>query len=274
MHLFSLSRWTRSSPVFYLALVVSVMLASFQLLAQAKGKEPSMERQTFSRTIQIDGLSIFYREAGPKEASTLLLLHGLPSSSRMFEPLFARLSDKYHLVAPDYPGFGHSDWPDPKKFAYTFDHYAEIMNHFTEALGLSRYTLYLQDYGGAARWVFAWPWPIRSASRRSSSRTLWRTTKAWGRIGRRGGPFGPIALPTKARFAQISCRWRRRARATSETIPTWIVMTPISGPMNFIFSISPARPTFRAICSTTIDPTWRPIRSGKHGCARSGRACW
>src|SRR5438477_11915635 len=89
-----------------------------------------------------------YREAGTKEAPVLLLLHGLPSSSRMFEPLFARLSDKYHLVAPDYPGFGHSDWPDPKKFAYTFDHIAEIMNHFTEALGLTRYTLSMQDYGG------------------------------------------------------------------------------------------------------------------------------
>ena len=65
----------------------------------------------------------------------------------MFEPLLSRLSDRYHLIAPDYPGFGHSDWPDPKKFAYTFDHIAEIMNHFTEVLGLSRYTLYMQDYG-------------------------------------------------------------------------------------------------------------------------------
>ena len=83
----------------------------------------------------------------------------LPSSSRMFEPLFARLSDRYHLVAPDYPGFGHSDWPDPKQFAYTFDHYAEIMNRFTEALGLSRYTLYMQDYGGPVgfRMVLAHP---------------------------------------------------------------------------------------------------------------------
>ena len=107
-----------------------------------------MEHPTFYRTIQIDGLSVFYREAGPKDAPTILLLHGLPSSSRMFEPLFARLSDRFHLVAPDYPGFGHSDWPDPKKFAYTFDHIAEITNRFTEALGLSRYTLYMQDYGG------------------------------------------------------------------------------------------------------------------------------
>jgi len=131
-----------------MALVVSVMTASFQSPAQGQGKERLVEHPTFYRTAQIDGLSIFYREAGPKEAPTLLLLHGLPSSSRMFEPLSARLSDRYHLIAPDYPGFGHSDWPDPKKFAYTFDHYAEIMNHFTETLGLSHYTLYMQDYGG------------------------------------------------------------------------------------------------------------------------------
>ena len=78
-----------------------------------------MKYPTFYRTIQVDGLSIFYREAGPKGAPTLLLLHGFPSSSRMFEPLFARLSDRYHLVAPDYPGFGHSDGPDPKRFTYT-----------------------------------------------------------------------------------------------------------------------------------------------------------
>ena len=151
----------RCWQIFHIALVISIMLASFELPVQAKGKERSMEYPTSYRTIQIDGFSIFYREAGPKEAPTLLLLHGLPSSSRMFEPLFARLSDKYHLVAPDYPGFGHSDWPDPKKFAYTFDHYAEIMNHFTEALGLSRYTLYMQDYGGPVGFRMALAHPDR-----------------------------------------------------------------------------------------------------------------
>jgi pimeloyl-ACP methyl ester carboxylesterase len=131
-------------------LVVSLMLTSFQLPAQSQvqRKEVPMKYPTFYRSIQVDGLSIFYREAGPNDAPTILLLHGLPSSSRMFEPLFARLSDRYHLVAPDYPGFGHSDWPNSKSFAYTFDHYADIMNHFTEALGLSHYTLYMQDYGG------------------------------------------------------------------------------------------------------------------------------
>jgi pimeloyl-ACP methyl ester carboxylesterase len=116
---------------------------------------------TFYRTIAIDGLSIFYREAGPKDGPTILLLHGLPSSSRMFEPLFDRLADRYHLVAPDYPGFGHSDWPGPKEFAYTFDRYAEIMARFTEALAIPHYTLYMQDYGGPVGFRMALTHPER-----------------------------------------------------------------------------------------------------------------
>ena len=123
-----------------------------------------MTHPTLYRSVQIDGLSIFYREAGPKDAPTILLLHGLPSSSRMFEPLFTRLSDRYHLVAPDYPGFGHSDWPDPKQFAYTFDHYADIVNRFAETLGLSRYTLYMQDYGGPVGFRMALSHPDRVAA--------------------------------------------------------------------------------------------------------------
>jgi pimeloyl-ACP methyl ester carboxylesterase len=134
------------------------------LPANCKEKVRSMEHPTFYRTIQIGGLSIFYREAGPKDAPTILLLHGLPSSSRMFEPLFARLADRFHLLAPDYPGFGHSDWPDPKKFAYTFDHIAEVMNLFTEALKLSSYTLYMQDYGGPVGFRMALAHPERATA--------------------------------------------------------------------------------------------------------------
>ena len=128
--------------------------------AFAQGKEPGMLQQnTAYRKVQVDGLSIFYREAGPKDAPPILLLHGLPSSSRMFEPLFARISDRFHLIAPDYPGFGHSDAPDPKQFAYTFDHIATIMEHFTEKIGLTHYTLYMQDYGGPVgfRMILAHP---------------------------------------------------------------------------------------------------------------------
>src|SRR5579864_2512698 len=158
--------WIRCLQFLRAALVAAVLCSSFQSQSQAREKtngkalkEYSMEHSTAYRTIKIGDLSIFYRESGPKDAPTLLLLHGLPSSSRMFEPLFARLSDRFHLVAPDYPGFGHSDWPDPKKFAYTFDHIAEIMDHFTETLGLSHYALYMQDYGGpvGSRIVLAHP---------------------------------------------------------------------------------------------------------------------
>src|SRR5664279_951384 len=158
---FTSPRWTRCPQLSRMALVISVVFASSQLLAQPNGKKPPMTYPTCYRTTQVDGLSIFYREAGPKDAPTILLLHGLPSSSRMFEPLFALLSDRYHLVAPDYPGFGHSEWPDPKRFAYTFDHLAEIMNHFTEAVGLSHYTLYMQDYGGPVGFRMALAHPAR-----------------------------------------------------------------------------------------------------------------
>ena len=112
MRFFSSPHWTRGLQVSRMALLASVALASLQLLARGQEKERPLEHPTFCRTTLIDGLSFFYGEAGPKDAPTLLLLHGFPSPSRMFDPLFARLSDRYHLVPPDYPGFGHSA-PDP-----------------------------------------------------------------------------------------------------------------------------------------------------------------
>ena len=114
--------------------------------------------------LYIDGLSIFYRETGPKDAPALLLLHGFPSSSRMYEPLLMRLANSYHLVAPDYPGFGHSDAPDPKLFDYTFDRLAEVIDKFTELLGLTRYSLFVQDYGGPVGFRLAVAHPERIQS--------------------------------------------------------------------------------------------------------------
>jgi len=120
-----------------------------------------VQQRTFYRTVTIDGVSIFYREAGPPTAPAILLLHGVPTSSRQFQPLLARLSDRFHLIAPDYPGFGHSDWPSPREFAYTFDHLAAILSRFTEALGLPRYTLYMHDYGGPVGFRMALAHPER-----------------------------------------------------------------------------------------------------------------
>ena len=185
-----LFRLPRCLQLLRMILVLSLVLTSFQLLArnsQDQGRERYVQNPTLYRTVEIDGLSIFYREAGPKNAPTLLLLHGLPSSSRMFEPLFARLADRYHLVAPDYPGFGHSDWPDAKKFSYTFDHIAEIMNHFAQALGLSRYTLYMQDYGGPVGFRMALAHPDRiegliiqdAVAHNEGLGAIWKTRRAF-----------------------------------------------------------------------------------------------
>jgi pimeloyl-ACP methyl ester carboxylesterase len=143
------------------AVAITVMTASFSIDCLAQRRERPMEHPTVYRTVQVDGLSIFYREAGPKDAPTILLLHGLPSSSRMFQPLLTRLADRYHLVAPDYPGFGHSDWPDPKQFDYTFDHVARVIDDFSQVLGLSRYTVYMQDYGGPVGFRMALAHPER-----------------------------------------------------------------------------------------------------------------
>jgi pimeloyl-ACP methyl ester carboxylesterase len=99
------------------------------------------------RTIDVNGVGIFYREVGPPDAPLVLLLHGYPSSSRMFEPLMARLGDSFRLIAPDYPGFGHSSVPG-RSFPYTFESLAQTLQAFTEVFGLRRYALYLQDYGG------------------------------------------------------------------------------------------------------------------------------
>jgi pimeloyl-ACP methyl ester carboxylesterase len=99
-------------------------------------------------TVKVDGLNIFYREAGPRNAPTVLLLHGFPTSSQMFRNLIPLLADKYHLVAPDYPGYGQSDMPLVDQFDYSFDHLAEIVDKFTAQLGLAKYAIYVQDYGG------------------------------------------------------------------------------------------------------------------------------
>ncbi|MBZ9751130.1 alpha/beta hydrolase [Deinococcus sp. HMF7604] len=116
---------------------------------------------TQHRTISVNGLTLFYREAGPVDAPPLILLHGFPSSSHMFRELLPRLADRYHLIAPDYPGFGYSDAPAPDAFEYSFDHLADVTQAFLDAMGLTRYSLYLQDYGGPVGFRLATRHPER-----------------------------------------------------------------------------------------------------------------
>jgi len=102
---------------------------------------------TYHRT-SVDGVNIFYREAGPKDAPTIVLLHGFPSSSREFDTLIPLLATRYHLIAPDFPGFGQSDAPPPSSYAYTFDHLAQTTDHFLTQLNVNRCVFFLHDYGG------------------------------------------------------------------------------------------------------------------------------
>jgi len=106
-----------------------------------------IEYMTKYKTVKINGINIFYREAGPKNAPTILLLHGFPTSSHMFRNLIQTLSDEFHLVAPDYPGYGNSSMPSVDEFDYTFENMANIIDKFVETIGLENYSLYMQDYG-------------------------------------------------------------------------------------------------------------------------------
>jgi pimeloyl-ACP methyl ester carboxylesterase len=116
---------------------------------------------TTFRTVSIDGLDIFYREAGSRSNPTILLLHGFPTSSHMFRNLISGLADRFHLVAPDYPGYGNSSMPTVNEFDYTFDHLAQIVEKFITAIALKKYSLYVMDYGAPIGYRIAAKYPER-----------------------------------------------------------------------------------------------------------------
>lgn len=116
---------------------------------------------TSYRSTDVNGLTVFYREAGPADAPVLLLLHGFPSAGHMFRDLIPRLADRFRVVAPDLPGFGQSDMPPREAFAYTFDALADVVEGFTQAIGLDRYALYVFDYGAPTGFRLALRHPER-----------------------------------------------------------------------------------------------------------------
>ncbi len=147
-----------------IALIVMCALALSALPALADMATEATAPQTarvWHRTVEIDGLEIFYREAGSADAPTLLLLHGFPTSSHMFRNLIPALADRYHLVAPDFPGYGNSSMPAVDELDYTFDRLAQITEKLTVKLGLERYSLYLMDYGAPVGFRLATAHPER-----------------------------------------------------------------------------------------------------------------
>ena len=138
-----------------IAMIIMVMIGLINTTAMAQ------ESQVLNKTVEVNGVEIFYREAGNKKAPTILLLHGYPTSSHMFRNLMVDLSDSYHLLAPDYPGYGNSEQPPMEEFDYTFDNMAVIIEGFLEKLEVEKYTIYLMDYGAPIGFRIAAKYPER-----------------------------------------------------------------------------------------------------------------
>ena len=137
---------TRTIIAVTFALVLGALALS---MVSAKGPESAAEAtpQVWYRNATVDGLNVFYREAGPADAPTVLLLHGFPTSSHMFRDLIPQLAKRYHVIAPDYPGYGNSSMPSVDEFDYTFDRLSEVVTSLIDGLGIDRYSIYLMDYG-------------------------------------------------------------------------------------------------------------------------------
>jgi pimeloyl-ACP methyl ester carboxylesterase len=178
-------------PMLVAALLTSAAAAPN---ARAQAAQPGADsRATHYRTATIDGVEIFYREAGPQRAPNVVLLHGFPSSSRMFRNLIPALADRYHVIAPDYPGFGHSATPDRAQFRYRFARYAELIDRLLTQLGASRYALYVQDYGAPIGYRLALAHPERISALivqngnayEEGLREFWQPLKAYWADGSR-----------------------------------------------------------------------------------------
>ena len=140
--------------------ILVMLLLSLSLATQATAQNPDISY----KTVEIDGLDVFYREAGNPDNPTILLLHGFPTSSHMFRDLIPALSDRFHLVAPDYPGYGYSSMPSIDEFDYSFDNLASIIDKFIDKVGLKTYSLYLMDYGAPVGFRIATKHPERVES--------------------------------------------------------------------------------------------------------------
>jgi pimeloyl-ACP methyl ester carboxylesterase len=158
---------TNAKKFIALKMLVALMLglvSATLLMAQEGDKSKENTNAVTYKTEKIDGLDIFYREAGPKDAPTVLLLHGFPTSSHMFRNLIPELADKYHVIAPDYPGYGNSSMPSVDEFEYTFDNMATVIDKLLQKMGVETYSLYLMDYGAPVGFRLATRHPERVES--------------------------------------------------------------------------------------------------------------
>jgi pimeloyl-ACP methyl ester carboxylesterase len=160
----SLSRLHVSASAVLVVLVIATAATWLPAADNASKPPAAAPPVTLYKTATVNGLDIFYREAGPKNAPTLLLLHGFPTSSHMFRNLIPALADKYHIIAPDYPGYGYSAMPQVGEFDYTFENLTDIVDGLVQQLGIERYSLYVMDYGAPVGFRLAVRHPERVQS--------------------------------------------------------------------------------------------------------------
>lgn len=154
----------KTKNVWLASTLAAAIVIGIGLETREGGAAPSVVSATAQvryNVAKVDGVDVFYRDAGPKNAPVILLLHGFPTSSQMFRDLIPRLADKYRVIAPDYPGFGYSGAPERSKFAYTFENFANIVDKLTQQIGVKRYALYVMDYGAPIGFRLATKHPER-----------------------------------------------------------------------------------------------------------------
>ena len=239
--------------------------------AQAASLESTSATTTYHR-MTVDGVGVFYREAGPKDAPTIVLLHGFPSSSREFDTLIPLLATRYHLIAPDFPGFGQSDAPPPSSSMRTpLTTWPKTTNDLLEQLKIDKCSFYLHDYGGPVgfRIILAHPERVQALIIQNANAYKEGLGAKWA--GSRS--IGPI----QKRILKCSMPLYRERRPNSvirsaPRIPT--ATTPIPGLTNTPTCRNPGNTRSRPLCSTTTGRTSPHIRRGKRGCASTSRRLW
>jgi pimeloyl-ACP methyl ester carboxylesterase len=219
-------------PVLLAALMTSSVLPVYQATAAETSTQAIQNETAVSyHTVFIDGVKVFYREAGPKNAPTVLLLHGFPTSSHMFRNLIPQLADRYHVIAPDYPGYGQSDQPAMDKFSYSFDNMAAVVDKLTTKIGLSNYALYVQDYGAPIGYRLAAAHPEKitaivvqngNAYQEGIDNPFWEPIKAYwkNKTGTNAAKLRPL-LEIGATKWQYTEGFRDPARHVSPD--TWVI---------------------------------------------------
>jgi pimeloyl-ACP methyl ester carboxylesterase len=225
---------------------------------------------TKHRSVQVDGLDIFYREAGDPATPTLLLLHGFPTSSQMFRNLIPRLSDRYHLVAPDYPGFGQSSFPARDDFDYTFERISQVVATFVDTIGLDRFSLYIQDYGApiGLRLAQRNPDRVQTLITQSGNAYLEGFTPFWDRLFAHAQDRATHEASVREYLTYQATRWQwTHGTRNPETIP------PTPGSSTTATWTARATRRSSSTCSTTTSSTWTTTPPSSSTSATTHRRC-